>query len=107
MARYEEDPKGPQAGGFLSEVMSANSSAPLQLQQQQHHSALLPQITQQGETPVVAQVVNTVTTYGSGADVEAPDTPKPPASRTALSTDLVPGGEPKRSSSPTPLRRKR
>ena len=103
MAQGSAERLGPEASRLLSEVMSPSSSAPPQLQQHQQ-GPLLPQLALQGETPIVQQVVHTVTTFKSGADVEAPDTPTSTASRkrSALSTDIAMGGEPKRSSSPTP-----
>ena len=99
-----ELPTGPQAIPRLSEVMSPSGSS---AQPQLHHGATPSQSAQMEDASMVTRVVHTVTTvHRHGADVEAPDTPTSTASRkrTALSTDLVPGGDPKRSSSPTPSR---
>ena len=102
MQQDQTERSGPEAGRVFSEVMSPSTSAPPQLQHPQQGPSS-PQIAQQGDTPIVQHVVHSVTTYRSGAEVEAPDTPTSTASRkrSALSIDRAMGGDPKRSSSPT------
>ena len=100
-------PRGPEADRPLSEVMSPSYSAPPHVQQQLDSQLI--QLALEEVPPGGSQVVieRTTITRTSGADVEAPDAPTSVASRkrSALSTDLATGGEPKRSSSPTTLHR--